>query len=103
MTITCSLFLLPPDGIWDSTGEPEVDDNVSWNGKYKIKFTGEKRKIIGNGLPINHHTGIFPISGNDDAFDYDRNPNSINEIQNWSATRWTVWAFSGVTAKMERN
>jgi YHYH protein len=68
------------DGTWDSTAKVEVSGDVAWNGKYEIKIENGKRKLIGNGLP-NHHTGIFPIQQNDDAFKYDRNPNSINETK----------------------
>lgn len=69
------------DGTWDSTLKPTVDGDVAWNGKYEIKLEGNKRKLIGNGVPVNHHTGIFPIQRADDVFQYDRNPNSISETQ----------------------
>jgi hypothetical protein len=69
------------DGTWDSTVKAEVDGDVEWkNFKYEIKVENSLRKLIGNGLP-NHHTGIFPVKPTDDAYNYDRNPNQINEIQ----------------------
>lgn len=69
------------DGTWDSTAKPEVDGDVAWDGKYEIMIEDGKRKLIGNGLPSDHHTGVFPISRNDDAYNYDRNPNSIGETK----------------------
>lgn len=69
------------DGTWDSTNKPTVDGDVSWNGKFEITLDGDKRKLVGNGVPTNHHTGIFPIQQSDDAFQYDRNPNSISETK----------------------
>lgn len=69
------------DGTWDSTAKPIVSGDVAWdNYRYEIGIEGDKRKLIGNGLP-NHHTGTFPIPRSDDAFNYDRNPNSIRENQ----------------------
>jgi hypothetical protein len=69
------------DGTWDSTNKATVDGDVEWDGKYEIKIEDGKRKLVGNGLPTSHHTGIFPIQRSDDAFQYDRNPNSINETK----------------------
>ena len=69
------------DGTWDATAKPEVGGDVHWNGKYEIKLDGDKRKLIGNGLPVDHNTGIFPIRSSEESFKYDRNPNSIREIQ----------------------
>jgi YHYH protein len=69
------------DGTWDSTSKAVVDGDVAWDGKYEIKVENGKRKLIGNGLPTDHHTGIFPIQQSDDAFKYDRNPNSIRDTK----------------------
>lgn len=67
------------DGTFDATAKAVVDGNVIWkNHRLRITLEKDSRKIIGNNLP-NHATGIFPISANDDAFAYDRNPNRINE------------------------
>jgi len=69
------------DGTWDSTAKATVEGDVAWkNYKYEIKLEDGKRKLIGNGLP-SHHTGVFPIRPDSEAFKYDRNPNSINESQ----------------------
>ncbi len=65
---------------WDSTKKIAVSGNVSWpNAAFSVTISGDKRVITGNGLPINHTTGIFPILSSEPAYTYDRNPNSIKE------------------------
>ena len=65
---------------WDSTKKVKVSGNVSWpNAAFSITVSGDKRVISGNGLPINHTTGVFPIASSEPAYAYDRNPNSIKE------------------------
>src|SRR4029077_20579046 len=65
------------DGTWDATSKPIVSGDVAWeNYRYAITIEGDKRKLTGNGLP-DHHTGTFPIPRTDEAFNYDRNPNTI--------------------------
>lgn len=65
---------------WDSTKKITVPGNVSWpNAVFSVNVSGDKRIISGNGLPINHTTGIFPIASSELAYAYDRNPNSIKE------------------------
>ena len=67
------------DGTWDPSQKIEVAGDAAWgNHRYEIRLAGNKRQLLGNGLP-NHRTGIFPIRQTDDAYNYDRNPNSINE------------------------
>lgn len=39
--------------------------------------TNGQRNLIGNALPTNHKTGIFPIQQSDPAYLIDRNPNRI--------------------------
>jgi YHYH protein len=66
------------DSTWDSTSKPTVDGSVDWeNATYRVKRSGSDRLITGNGLP-SHTTGVFPIQQSDDAYQYDRNPNSIS-------------------------
>lgn len=65
------------DGTFDLTKKVTVDGEVFHVSDFSAGVAGGKRKITGNGLP-SHPTGQFPISPNDEAFDYDRNPNSIN-------------------------
>lgn len=62
---------------WDSTRKIQVQGEVKWsNASYQALIEGSLRKITGNSLP-SHNTGIFPIARTDPAFQYDRNPNSI--------------------------
>lgn len=61
---------------WDPTRKPVVDGSVSWPGEIAIAVEGGKRVIRGNGLP-DHPTGTYPVSSNDDAYQFDRNPNKI--------------------------
>jgi hypothetical protein len=65
---------------WDATKKVHVDGNVSWpQAKWTVSKDGTKRTLSGNGLPINHTTGTYPIQSSDDAYKYDRNPNGIKE------------------------
>ena len=64
------------DGSFNLTTKPSVDGSVNWPSSFTISLQGSQRVIAGNDLP-NHPTGNFPISSGDDAFAYDRNPNSI--------------------------
>jgi len=63
---------------WDSRAKPTVSGAVSWpNATFSVTASDGRRIIVGNDLPIDHTTGIFPISTTDSAYDYDHNPNSI--------------------------
>ena len=66
------------DGTFDVTAKVLVDGSVRWS-QARVSFTksGAKLRIRGNGLPTTHTTGIYPIQESDDAYQYDRNPNSI--------------------------
>ncbi len=64
---------------WDFTQKVTVDGAVLWkNAKWNISENGSTRILTGNGLP-SHKTGVYPIAASDDAYKYDRNPNSIKE------------------------
>ena len=64
-------------GTWDSTTKATVDGEVDWpTANVSITLSGDTRIISGNGLP-QHTTGVYPISKTDDAYQYDRNPNSV--------------------------
>ena len=67
------------NGTWSKKDKNvTVDGSVSWsNASFSIKESGSKRELSGNGLPINNVTGVYPVSKSDDAYNYDRNPNSI--------------------------
>lgn len=60
---------------WDSTAKVTVDGTVKWPSVRRI-VVGAKRNVSGNGLP-SHATGTFPVATTDDAYQVDRNPNSI--------------------------
>lgn len=67
------------DGTWDSTKKISVDGSVTWpNASFSITKSDGKRVISSNDLPTDHATGTFPVSSGDDAYQYDRNPNSIS-------------------------
>lgn len=66
------------DGTYDFTAKAVVDGAVSWPSRYRIRREGDRRVFSANDLP-NHPTGVFPIAADDDAYRYDRNPNSIRE------------------------
>jgi hypothetical protein len=65
------------DGTYDPSKLVKVDGAVSWEHQYSVTVQGGSRLILGNDLP-NHTTGTFPINRADDAYSYDRNPNSIS-------------------------
>lgn len=57
-----------------------VDGAVTWeNANVSFTVSDDQRVIVSNALPVNHTTGAYPISPNDDAYSYDRNPHSILE------------------------
>lgn len=63
---------------WYPSKKTTVDGTVSWkNAKGTFAITGDSRIFTGNDLPSIHTTGIYPIQSSDDAYQYDRNPNSI--------------------------
>ncbi len=66
------------NGLWYPSEKPTVDGAVKWpNASAKFSVKSEHRTIQSNSLPINHTTGIYPISSSDDAYQYDKNPNTI--------------------------
>ncbi|MDX2137578.1 MAG: YHYH protein [Chloroflexota bacterium] len=68
------------DGTFDLTAKAIVDGNVMWDeATFEVVLVGDVRLLTGNNLPTTHGTGIYPISASDDAYAYDRNPNSISE------------------------
>jgi hypothetical protein len=68
------------DGTWDATEKYTVDGDVQWDeADYTITKEDGKRIISTNNLPVDHTTGVFPVSEDDDAYEVDRNPNTITE------------------------
>src|SRR5277367_762380 len=69
---------------WDLTEKPQVAGNLNWPAaEFSITRTQNglivSRLIRGNGLPVQAPTGTFPIATTDPAFQYDRNPNTIQQ------------------------
>jgi hypothetical protein len=65
------------NGTWDKTLKPTVDGSVPWPRSFSMAVVGNSRIFTMNNLP-SHTTGSFPIAPTDDAYQYDRNPNSIS-------------------------
>jgi hypothetical protein len=66
------------DGTFDLTAKATVDGSVRWrNAKLSVRGSSRRRVFAGNGLPKGRTTGEFPVKPSDDAYRYDRNPNSI--------------------------
>ncbi len=67
-------------GTWDSVAKVTVDGKQKWpQAYYEEKTKNGKRIIKSNDLPIAKYTGTFPIDPDDEAYQYDRNPNGIAE------------------------
>ncbi|HUY86181.1 MAG TPA: YHYH protein [Acidimicrobiales bacterium] len=71
---------------WNSLTKVAVQGSVSWpSARYSATISGSSRLIYTNDLPINHTSGIFPISSSDPAYQYDTNPNAITaQTVNWT-------------------
>jgi hypothetical protein len=64
------------DGTFDLTAKVHVDGSHTWPGSFSVT-RGKKTVVAGNGLPVKTPTGTYPVASTDDAYQYDRNPNSI--------------------------
>lgn len=65
---------------WDSTKKAKVDgDNIFTNAVNSFTSSNDTRLISTNGIPSKSYAGNFPVQSTDDAYNYDRNPNSIIE------------------------
>jgi YHYH protein len=62
-------------GTWDSTEKVRVDGDNHFDDQFSDAHKGSKESLSGNGLPP--RAGTFPVASSDDAYQYDRNPNSI--------------------------
>jgi hypothetical protein len=63
---------------WNFKKKLSVSGDVSWsNAAFTATISGTQRILTGNGLPISHTTGTFPVPRTDAVYAYDRNPNSI--------------------------
>ncbi len=64
------------DGTYNATAKAIVDGEILWPSSFTASKSGASRILSGNALP-DHVTGRFPVQASDDAYQYDRNPNSI--------------------------
>jgi hypothetical protein len=63
---------------WNAHEKPAVQGSVKWpDARFSVSVENGQRILDGNGLPLDHATGSFPIRSSDPASAYDRNPNSI--------------------------
>jgi LysM repeat protein len=71
------------DGTYDSTNKVVVEGEVEWPSEAHMTISpdGQTRTISTNDLPGT--SGVFPIASDSQAYQYDRNPNSI-QVQNLS-------------------
>jgi len=63
-------------GTFNLTAKPTVDGAATHVSELDLVLSGRRLTISGNALP-DHTTGTFPVSRTDDAYYFDRNPNSI--------------------------
>ncbi len=64
--------------VWNIHEKMFVQGSVSWpNAQFSNTVSGENRTLSGNGLPISHNTGVFPVVAGDPAYMIDANPNAI--------------------------
>jgi YHYH protein len=71
------------DGTYDSTSKVVVEGEVEWPSEAQVTLSpdGQTRTISTNDLPGT--SGVFPIASDSQAYQYDRNPNTI-QVQNLS-------------------
>lgn len=65
---------------WDPSQKIAVQGSVAWPAaRFRIVDQATTRELIGNDLPVDASTGIFPIQVTDPAYRIDRNPNAIEQ------------------------
>ncbi len=65
---------------WDSTAKPHVEGSQSWPQATYSEATENATRVITSGdLPTKQITGTFPIAQTDPAYQYDHNPNTIEQ------------------------
>ncbi len=66
------------DGTWNLDEKVAVEGSVDWpDAEIAVEHEGDARVITTKDLPVGDPTGEFPIASDTEAYDYDRNPNSI--------------------------
>jgi hypothetical protein len=67
------------DGKWNPSLKPKVEGDVAWPGAaITVAVEGKSRIVRANNLPT-HHTGVYPVAPESEAYRFDRNPNEIAE------------------------
>lgn len=67
------------DGYWYPDLKIAVRGENHWaEAWFTVEVKDGKRVVTGNGLPVGHPTGNFPIARNDPAYQFDPNPNAIS-------------------------
>jgi hypothetical protein len=65
-------------GTWNMLDKVEVEGDVDWpDAMWDDALDGDTRTLSSVDLPVDHTTGEFPVAADSDAYQYDRNPNSI--------------------------
>lgn len=65
-------------GTWNSLTKPSSAGSVSWSAaEYTVTESGNTRTIVTDDLPVDHPTGVFPVTSADPTFQWDHNPNEI--------------------------
>lgn len=63
---------------WDSLTKPSSAGSATWpNARYTVTVSGNTRTIVTDDLPIDHPTGVFPVTSTDPTFQWDHNPNQV--------------------------
>ena len=61
---------------WDATAKISVNGSIDQHGEITGTHSSTGETLEGNGLPT-VPTGLFPVASTDEAYNYDRNPNTI--------------------------
>lgn len=67
----------PATGTWNLNEKIYVQGEVEWESEFSEEVDGADRNLVGNGLPP-QPSGIFPVEADDPAYEFDRNPNTID-------------------------
>ena len=64
---------------WHPARKLSVQGEVNWpSAQVSFEIINGRRVISGNGLPVGHPTGTYPISSSDPAREFDDNPGTIS-------------------------
>lgn len=72
-------WFINDDTEYDLNAKIHVEGEIDWDGEYSVEVQGDERVIATNAVPHDHPTGEFPVAQDDPAYQYDRNPNTIEE------------------------